>query len=55
MERSLETLATYLKGRVIGDGTILIRDVSNVDYVGEGELTFAEDPKHLLKALETKA
>ena len=55
MERTLETLAAYLKGRLIGDGAVLIRDLNNVDAVQAGELTFAEDQRHLAQALETNA
>ncbi len=55
MERTLEALAAYLKGRLIGDGTILVKDVNSLDGVSEGEVTFAEDAKHLAQALQTKA
>ncbi|MBI4343523.1 MAG: UDP-3-O-(3-hydroxymyristoyl)glucosamine N-acyltransferase [Candidatus Omnitrophica bacterium] len=55
MERTLDALAQYLKGRVIGDGTVLIRGLNNLDAVGEGELTFAEDAQRLAQAMTTKA
>jgi len=55
MEQTLDSLARYLHGRVIGDGATLIRDVNNVDAVQCGELTFAEDAKHMIQALATAA
>ena len=55
MEQTLESLAAYLKGRVIGDGSIVIRDVNSLDVAQEGELTFAENGQHLAEALESKA
>ena len=55
MEQTLEALAERLKGRLIGDGSILIRNVNSLDAAQEGELTFAEDERHLAKALQSKA
>ena len=55
MEQTLEALAAKLKGRLIGDGAVLIRDVNNLEAVQEGELTFAEDARHLAQALQSKA
>src|SRR3990167_6404626 len=55
MEQTLDSLARYLHGRVIGDGTTCIRDVNNVDAVQCGELTFAEDAKRLAQAVTTQA
>jgi len=55
MPQTLESLAQYLHGRVIGDGATLIHDVNNVDAVRLGELTFAEDAKRMAQALATPA
>jgi len=55
LEQTLEALAAHLKGRVIGDGSILIRDINSLEAVQEGELTFAENARHLAKALQTNA
>jgi len=55
MEHTLETIAERLNGRVIGDGTTRIRGISSLDLVKEGELTFAEDARHLIQALATAA
>ncbi|MBI4598181.1 MAG: UDP-3-O-(3-hydroxymyristoyl)glucosamine N-acyltransferase [Candidatus Omnitrophica bacterium] len=55
MEQTLEALAAHLKGRLIGDGAIRIRNLNHLDAAQEGELTFAEDPRHLTQALQSKA
>ena len=36
MEHTLEALATYLNGRLIGDGTIRIQAVNNLEQAREG-------------------
>jgi len=55
MPQTLESLAQYLHGRVIGDGTTLIHGVNNIDAVRLGELTFAEDAKRMAQAVVTPA
>ncbi len=55
MEQTLEALAAFLKGRVIGDGTIRIHSINSLDAVQDGELTFAEDERRLTQAFQTKA
>jgi UDP-3-O-[3-hydroxymyristoyl] glucosamine N-acyltransferase len=55
MEQTLEALASYVKGRVIGDGAIRIHKLNSLDAVQEGELTFVEDARRLPEALGTKA
>jgi len=55
MEQTLAALAAHLKGRLIGDGSIVIRDVNSLEAVREDELTFAEDTHHLAKAFQTNA
>jgi len=55
MVRTLDALARYLHGHLIGDGAVLIHDLNSLDEVGEGELTFAEDDRRLAQALETPA
>jgi UDP-3-O-[3-hydroxymyristoyl] glucosamine N-acyltransferase len=55
MERTLEDLAAYLKGRVIGDGSILIRSLNSLEAAAEGDLTFAVDDQQLARALAGKA
>ncbi len=55
MEHTLASIAQRLHGQLIGDGATLIHGISNLEMVGEGELTFADDPHYLARALETKA
>ena len=55
MEQTLEALASYVHGRLIGDGTARIRRLNSLDALQEGELAFVEDARHLQQALETKA
>ncbi len=55
MEQTLEALAKYLKGRVIGDGATLIHSVNDIAAVQAGELTFAEDAGRVTQALATPA
>ena len=55
MEQTLEALAKHLHGRLIGDGSVLIRGVNNLEGAQEGELTFAESPQRLAQAMGTHA
>jgi len=55
MEQTLEMLAAYLKGRLIGDGATLIRGINSLDAAQDGELTFADDAHHLNQAMATRA
>ncbi len=55
MPQTLDAIAHYLKGRVIGDGTTLIRGVNNIDRAQDGDITFAEDPRRLAQAVATNA
>ncbi len=55
MQHALKALAILLDGRLIGDGSLLIRGVSSLEAVGEGEMTFAEDERRLQQALQSRA
>jgi UDP-3-O-[3-hydroxymyristoyl] glucosamine N-acyltransferase len=55
MEQTLETIARHLKGRLIGDGSALIRGVNSLDEAQAGELTFAESPQRLAQAMASSA
>ena len=55
MEQTIATIAEHLKGSLIGDGTIRIKAVNSLDAVQAGELTFADDPRHLAQAMRTPA
>ena len=55
MEQTLQAIAVYLTGALIGDGQIKIHGVNSVDAVQPGELTFAENPRRLTQAMATSA
>src|SRR3989338_7087327 len=55
MEHTLQAIVDYLDGRLIGDGTIPIRGINNLDDVQTGEITFAEDSRHLVMAKASAA
>ncbi len=55
MEQTLDAIAQLLKGRLIGDGATTIRGIGSLESAQEGDLTFAEDPRHLAQAMTTKA
>ena len=55
MEQTLGVLAQRLDGQVIGDESVRIRGISTLDTVQAGELTFAEDARHLAQAMGTNA
>ena len=55
MERTLKSLADFLHGHLIGDGSIRIRSINALDAVQEGELTFAENNRRVEQAIGSKA
>ena len=55
MEQTLDAIARHLKGQVIGDGTVRIHGINNLDAVESGELTFAETPQRVTQALASQA
>ena len=55
MEQTLATLAKHLNGTLIGDGTLSIHGANSLEAVEDGEITFADDVRHLAQALRTRA
>jgi len=55
MEKTLQELASLIRGEVIGDATLEISGISSLDEAGEGEITFIANSKYLAKAKKTKA
>lgn len=49
MKKTLEELAALLNGEVVGDGSLLISGVTNIEEAGAEQITFAVAP-HLEKA-----
>ena len=55
MDRSLQELAKFIDGRVIGDPLIRIRGLGTLETAGEGQITFLANPKYACKVATTKA
>jgi len=55
MDQTLEAIARHVQGRLIGDGATRIRGLNHSDAAQEGELTFAENARHLAEAMATQA
>lgn len=54
MKKTLDEIATFLGGTVIGDGSVVIERIRGIDDAGEGDLTFVANPKYI-KKLDTTA
>ncbi|HKC63329.1 MAG TPA: UDP-3-O-(3-hydroxymyristoyl)glucosamine N-acyltransferase [Pyrinomonadaceae bacterium] len=54
-ERTVEELAERVRGRVRGDGSILIKGIASVESAGTGEIAFVEDSKMLESARASRA
>jgi UDP-3-O-[3-hydroxymyristoyl] glucosamine N-acyltransferase len=55
MQRSLESLAHDIGGRVKGGGSVLISGLAGIEEAKEGDITFVSDEKFLPLLKETKA
>lgn len=55
MEKSLNTLAEIVSGKVIGDGSVLIYRVAGIEDACEGDITFIANQKYISLLSETKA
>ncbi len=55
MAKTLAEIHGLTGGRLVGDGTLLIRDVAPLDRAGEGEITFFAGRKPGLKDIEATA
>ena len=53
MEHTLQAISEYVGGKLFGDGTERIVGVNALEQAQGGELTFAEDAKHLTQAMRT--
>jgi UDP-3-O-[3-hydroxymyristoyl] glucosamine N-acyltransferase len=54
-EITVAELAEHAGGRVVGDGSILIKGISSIESAGAGEIAFMEDSKLLESARESRA
>ncbi len=55
MEKTLQELADYLGGRVVGDGNARISSIAGLDDAREGQITFLANPRYAAKVATTKA
>lgn len=54
-EKSVAELVSLVGGRVVGDGTVIIRRVANLNCAAAGEITYLEDEKFLEAARASRA
>ena len=55
MKKTLNEIAAFLGGDVIGDGGVVIERIRGIDDAGEGDLTFVANPKYRKKLDTTGA
>jgi UDP-3-O-[3-hydroxymyristoyl] glucosamine N-acyltransferase len=55
MTRSLNEVCEFVRGRIIGDGTVEIVEVSSIGRAAAGSLVFVEDERNLGDALASNA
>jgi UDP-3-O-[3-hydroxymyristoyl] glucosamine N-acyltransferase len=55
MQKTLAEVAQLIKGRVVGDGALLIKGVSGIKEAQPGDLTFLANPKYIPLASATRA
>jgi len=55
VQKTLNELAVLLKGRVSGDGAVIIGRVRGIEEAEKGDLTFIANPKYLKKIKATSA
>ena len=55
MKKTLQELAEYVGGAVIGNPSLLIRGVAGIEEAQEGHITFVSNDKYIKKIHQTKA
>ena len=55
IQKTLSELANHVGGKVIGDGSVVIRKVAPIDEAGEGEITFLTNPRYQKYLSDCKA
>jgi len=55
LKKTLDEIAAFLNGRVVGDGTVVIENIRGINEAGIGDLTFISNPKYLKKMEKTNA
>jgi UDP-3-O-[3-hydroxymyristoyl] glucosamine N-acyltransferase len=54
-QKTLQEIADYVGGAVIGDPTVIIESASTLDNAGAGQITFLSNPKYAPRVKETQA
>jgi len=49
LKKTLNEIAAFINGQVVGDGQVIIEHVRGIDEAGVGDLTFISNPKYLKK------
>lgn len=55
ISRTVQELADYVGGRVIGDASIIIKGLGTLDNAGAGQITFLTSPRYASKVKTTRA
>ena len=55
LKKSLQELAEYLGGRVIGDSALVVNGLAPLDAAAPDKITFLANPKYASKVADTKA
>lgn len=55
MAATVEQLATLIRGRLVGDGSVAIAAARPVSEAGPGDITFIEDPKYARQLKSSRA
>jgi len=55
VELSLQKIAELVGGKVDGDGSLLVRDLAEIQHAGPGELSFLGNPKYVKFLATTRA
>jgi UDP-3-O-[3-hydroxymyristoyl] glucosamine N-acyltransferase len=55
LKKTLAEIAEYIGGRIVGDGSIVIINIKDIDEAGSGDLSFIANRKYLKKLETTRA
>ncbi len=55
MKKTINEIALFLGGKVVGDGGILIESIRGIDEAGPGDISFIANPQYEKKLQTTKA
>lgn len=49
MAKTVQELAQFIQGKVVGDGSVLVEGITNTEHLEAGAITFIQDSKQLSK------